>query len=525
MQKPFSPQNIFKPSYLSFVAGLGVLLAAGCARLDYVKVPTATQYDQWDDSRQAAADSMKGVRYYLPRPYLNLKQSTPVAQRSALVSFTWDPTAKAYLVEGPEQLPTWVRKVAPKKLSITQALALSLSGEKPVNGKGKKPGGEESGEASGTNRTDKISSDSGETKGGPNTVSTERPPSELHARTGFLNSSDPVTRLGSRFDVVYLPDFDEQFAIQQHVGLGKVDIETQLRNGWAAEVFSQKVDNSNLIPYVINQFEHASEAAANIFTTWAPVAAGLPPNLGLPKPKKAGGEESGTAGPENAEVLRNFLGQVLLFKIAEVRIAQPGLYPILKPSEIRRLSKSGKAVLSPDPEASLDSFVQLANMPWIRQDMAFIPCPPFTVIGFNTTSDVFIAPATDRISLITDSTNKEPESPAQALTKKQAQAMLEKALFGAESKNKWGAEKDLIDYVNSEVRALGQGTEIEIKALTGQTFTQAQRATLKATALSFFKNPPLDINMQVTPPKADAATSASLKVTFQESMQDLAKEL
>ena len=70
------------------ISALVFLTAAisGCARLDYVKVPTPTQYSGWTDEDQQKADSMKGVRYYLPRPFLHLKKSIPVAQRVAFIT-------------------------------------------------------------------------------------------------------------------------------------------------------------------------------------------------------------------------------------------------------------------------------------------------------------------------------------------------------------------------------------------------------------------------------------------------------
>lgn len=106
-----------------------VLINTGCAKLQYVKVPTATQYSNWDDAKQAKADAMEGVRYYLPRPFLNLKKSTPIAQRVAFVTFRLNTATDEYEVQFPEDSPTWLRRSVPKKLSAIQALA--LAGAKP----------------------------------------------------------------------------------------------------------------------------------------------------------------------------------------------------------------------------------------------------------------------------------------------------------------------------------------------------------------------------------------------------------
>ena len=381
--------------FLSVVA-LFLLVTFGCAHMNYVKVPTPTQYSKWTDEQQEKADAMKGVRYYLPRPFLHLKQSVPVAQRVALISFHYDENEKGYVLDEPENAPFWLKKAMPKKLSITQAFALTLAGQQ-AGKEGKSSATEQGAPAGGGEKTKK---EVGKTE----TKQEVKPPSELHAQTGFINSTDPVTRLGDRMDVVYLPDFEEQYVIQPHTGLGVADIETKLRNGWAAEVFTNKVDNSNLIPYVINQFEKASDAASGIFTTWAPLVAGLPPVPSISKMlKPLGAKEQGAlAGGAEGEKITDYLGNVLVFKVAEVKIAQPGLYPILKPREIKQWLKYGVVVAGPDEDVAFSSFLLQSQVPWIRQDMAFIPCPPFTMIAFNATTDIFIMPATDRLAELKD---------------------------------------------------------------------------------------------------------------------------
>lgn len=369
---------------------LAVAVGGGCAHLDYVKIPTPTQYSVWTDDDQRVADGMKGVRYYLPRPFLHVKQSVPVAQRVAFVSFTYkeaDPKANrpaGYYFDA-EDAPTWVRHVVPKFISSEQALA--AMSPKPRGSQGELQGGD---------------------LGGPNTAPpapspAPEPPSTLHSRNGFINESDPVTRLSPLMDVVYLPDFDEQYIIQAHGGLGKVDVETRLRNGWAAEVFSQEWNNANLIPYVIDQVEHTSEAAAGIFTTWAPLFAGLPPA------KLPGTTEALQSGELEDKAL-HVLGDLLVFKIGEVKVAQPGIYPILKPREIRDWFRGEVLSAGRDAEETFELFLRENNLPWIRPDMAFVPCPPVTVVGFNVTTDLFFMPVTERLTAET-SAGKEDQKP------------------------------------------------------------------------------------------------------------------
>jgi hypothetical protein len=388
----------------------GVALIGGCARLDYVKVPTPTQYQRWTDEQQQAADKIKGVRFYLPRPFMHLKRSIPVAQRIAFISFVYDPNTKNYLLDLPPNAPEWVKRVAPKKMSVTQAFAATVLSAPDSTKTSKPAGGLQAGTAGESNKEGQ-----GETNA-PVAPMPETPAQTLSATVGYINETDPVTKLSELMDIVYLPDFEEQFVIRPHVGFaGQADIEAKLRNGWAVETFKQKVDNSQLIPYVIRQFQSASDTAAKIATTWLPTATlGLPPNTSFADMMKfmskgAGGFQSGSATEENAA---QFLGRALVFKIAEVRTAQPGVYPILKPREMRQLAQSAPVIGGEmEPDLNLEAFLKAANVPWIRPDMAFIPCPPITVVGFNATIDIFIAAATDRINL---GPNQSPPNTASA---------------------------------------------------------------------------------------------------------------
>ncbi|MEM7228853.1 MAG: hypothetical protein AAF432_08565 [Planctomycetota bacterium] len=372
-------------THLIALAGLAAFVLAGCAKIEYVKVPSPTQYETWNDTRQAAADRMEGVRYYLPRPYVNLKQPTPVAQRVAFVSFTLDPDRNVYVLNTPRDAPTWLLKIVPTEMSFAQAYAaMTITTDGAM-----------------MNRVSEEQTDEIDDAPTP-TPDDEKPPTELTARTGFISDTDPVTRLSETMDVVYLPDFDEQYVIRVKGGLGEIDVETKLRNGWAAEVFAQKIDNSNLIPYVIRQVERASEAAAGIATTWMPLAMGLPPGTSPARLADLATSQIGEQS-DDRQTAKDLLGEVLLFKIAEVRIAQPGVYPILKPREMRDWFGDASSVLTSgaDPEETFELFLEQANTPWVRTDMAFVPCPPFTVVGFNVTTDAFILPATERLDAAT----------------------------------------------------------------------------------------------------------------------------
>lgn len=463
-------------------------LLAGCARLDYVKVPTPTQYSNWSDEQQKKADGMHGVRYYLPRPFVHLKQSVPVAQRVAFISFKLESNGN-YKVNLPTDAPAWVRRITPEYLSHAQAAAALSASPAGSNHVARQQSG-----GVGTTNAATTNALSG-------AVTTETPAQTMTASTGFINETDPITRLGVVMDVVYLPDFEEQFVIQPRVGFGgQADIETRLRNGWAAETFKQKVDTSQLIPYVIRQVEHASDAAAKIATTWAPVAAGLPPGTvpgSLAKSALGIGEQQ--AGGVEGKTAKDVLGEVLLFKIAEVRVAQPGLYPILKPREIRQWLKQTGIASGIDPEDSFELYLQQANVPWIRPDMAFIPCPPFTMVGFNVTSDIFLAPATDRVNLVPTDREGGGSQPTDSATDQFTSTIQTKIQDAAKT-----SSLDEIKAMTS-VKVEGQGsqTAITLQSASGKPFAKAKideyRTWLKNTL-----KVPNRIDIAAKPPAEDA---------------------
>lgn len=406
------------------IASLAVL--AGCAKLSYRKVPTPTQYTKWTDEMQKKADAMEGVRYYLPRPFINVKHTFPVSQRSALVSFSY--VAKAdgepahYQLEKSASAPEWVKRSLPDKISVMTALTAQLTTPDNIN-----KNEQQTDEGDGAGETSEETTAEG----------TVNIPSKLVARTGFLNQTDPVTELGPYMDIVYAPDFEEQYVIQASPGLGTADVETQLRNGWAAEVFSMQVDNSNLIPYVIEQIKNASDTAASIAGTWGVNIATAGASGAAQEALEAiGGQETEDAAATAVSVM----GQMIMFKVVEVRFAQPGFYPILKPREVLYwmrgyeggtgntprsynapsatdskvasetidlyFKKNGEDILfktvttdqAADSDLAMRAYFQKMGMPWVHPDV-FIPAPPFTMVGFNTTTDIFLAPAGEPTSI------------------------------------------------------------------------------------------------------------------------------
>jgi hypothetical protein len=386
----FAPSGSIRPP-VALTVGLllviAVTITAGCAKITYQKVPSPVQWgSNWTIEKQIEADKMEGPRFYLPRPFLVVKTPVPIAARVAFISLEYDQSQKKYKLSLPSEAEAWVKRLLPNALTISQALKLKLATEGP---------GKQEAAATG-----KAAEESGKGEEAPPKEGTAKkeepaPPTTVIGRVTSLYKEDPVTKLGELFDVVYLPDFDEQFVIGRSFGLGKGDVQISLRNGWAAEVFGEQIDRSNLIPYVINQVENASKAALNVARDWGLMSAGIPVGA-LPLPSIGVKQEALGAGEDTTRAL-DMLGQTVLLKVVEIRVAQPGIYPILKPREILDwFGVAGQRVIisAATPDAALAELLNQKGLSWIRPDLAFIPAPPFTMVGFNIVNDAYIGTVT-----------------------------------------------------------------------------------------------------------------------------------
>jgi hypothetical protein len=79
-------------------AVLIALLAGGCASVSVRKVPTPTQYNTWTDAQQREADSIDGLRFYMPRPFINVFESFPVRTDVYLAQGEVSPDGKYVLI-------------------------------------------------------------------------------------------------------------------------------------------------------------------------------------------------------------------------------------------------------------------------------------------------------------------------------------------------------------------------------------------------------------------------------------------
>lgn len=226
--------------------------------------------------------------------------------------------------------------------------------------------------------------------------STERI-TEAGATFAGAADSKPVVPVSEYFQIVYLPDFDQQYAVRASGGLGVAKLNMALENGWQAERITTEIDNRELGRFIFRQIDKFTDiGAAALKGMIAPVAAAVPTENVLQ------GASEGTP---------------VLLRITYMIEAQPGIYPVLKPDErtildskttTRTSTRSGLAATTTTKttEIAAPTNEQAASV--------FIPYPPFTVIAYNVRRYILIervdAPPVDR----DDPTNN--PSTGQALT-------------------------------------------------------------------------------------------------------------
>lgn len=175
-------------------------------------------------------------------------------------------------------------------------------------------------------------------------------PSKAKAALSGDPSTPVINDLGELFDLLYLPDFDQQYAIQMTAGVGEASMDLGLENGWLIEKASLSVDNTEIGKFIFSQIDKATSLAADAVR----VANGIV----LPGAAATAGDvEQSTRVDDKGN-------KSVLLKISYALEAQPGIYPLLKPDET--CSNDGNA------------------------EYVHLPYRPYTVIAFNVRRTVVV---------------------------------------------------------------------------------------------------------------------------------------
>jgi hypothetical protein len=274
--------------------------------------------------RRAERDT-PGFRYYLPRPFLAVKREIPwttedtyiqgaLVEQSGAVYLSIDPADITRLGLDPAPIPATALyhddAITTLQGSGGTKDTSSTSGSKSSSSSTK--GSSKSSTATAPT-TDKTSTD-------PST-DTAKPDKSASAGSSSADdtSSDKrtatatglVSIVDGPISVVYLPDFDEQYAIDIKSSGSVTDVKLQLDNGWMLSAVDQKIDNTAMTQLVATQIDKTLDVARSLASL----------KLGLPG-----------AGSDDTK-LHAAGGTRITVRIRTIEYVTPGMYPLLKVTE------------------------------------------------------------------------------------------------------------------------------------------------------------------------------------------------
>lgn len=376
--------------------GAGIALAVataaigGCASVSVRKVPTPTQYVTWSDDMQRQADRMEGFRFYLPRPFVNVFESFPVRTDIYLANGVVSPDEKYIIitsVDGESGLSRYIASpnavasiplanVSDPNQVLAAAKAQSERDDKPIDqnqGGMKVPLG-----VTGTKADEPapvLPSPSASVVTGQNARGVRND-----------NGAYAYQPLRGNLDIVYLPDFEEQYVISSQSGLGNAKFEVNLGQGWSLQGFNSLTDNSEINKRIFDLIDTSIRLAK----TAASAAIGVPP----PAIDAVPGAAIAQAERDVPKAVKS--GTPVTLKIVVLHYAAKGIYPVIKPRELseRTISESEKRFVldlfessptiqrasSVDPRSLARAQAAIEN----QSGNFTVPRYPFQYVSFNT---------------------------------------------------------------------------------------------------------------------------------------------
>jgi hypothetical protein len=282
--------RIFRRRWVLGVIGM-VALGAACGGLTVTKVPMDP----------AKAEKLTGIRYYLPWPYLVVTKEFPVDAATCFVTGALAANGRDVLLDDATERFLNQGGAMPNPLNAPHlslhGSSLDLGGVRAGDDSGAKKGGTDAGE---------NTSEGGVAQGGADS-------SEVLVTGG--SGTQPI-KLSDALSVVYLLNETEQYAIEANSTLfGTQSVSIQLTNGWMAEGFNVKVDNSETTKF----FEGIVNAV-------------------LPALEKVIGLQSAEVnlGPTDAP-------KQVTVRVHTIGYAVPGVYPLLHSQELAAQIKAEPA--------------------------------------------------------------------------------------------------------------------------------------------------------------------------------------
>jgi hypothetical protein len=331
------------------VAG-SLLALAGCAQMNVTKVNPA-------EHAADADEHVKGFRYYLSRPYVVVKQPIPVSTEVSLLvlkAADFDNVGKevygAALKSGIQSQQT-VSRVNPNTgvLEPVGAAEWALLRQAVVDGvrsvppgtavAGAVPGGiQQVGATVPAANSRSVSTGVSELfidspVDDPATISAQRASNQLAQSSSSRDAlkdpqevADNTTKtvdLTGKIDIVFLPDFDEQYAVHNKNCLAKSSYSMKFKDGWQLVGVNGEFDSTTVALELLNTIDGAINTAKSIAT------AGLDTQASIAAARVRAGAPNGKQG-ENVYVF---------CEVRRTKTIPPGLYRLNKPWEMTEMAR------------------------------------------------------------------------------------------------------------------------------------------------------------------------------------------
>ena len=313
-------------------------VVVGCASAQIRKVPKRSDYDAqtWERERkQQYADSLCGLRFYRSRPYVNVYKPFPLESDVVLVDGVvsadgkWvqlTPNGASRKIVGDLCLLgacTPSGNLPASAVLATGSASVSKSERDVMLAQGATASGTGGGatlRAQGaTDAADPTLVAPGELdRIAPHATAEDRPSGTSTLRLSTDLDAVAQTKLRDYFDIQYLPDFEEEYVVDPRANLGEVNVTLTQGPGGVLMAMGMQVDNSAITRPLVDAYTELVKQGAEVAKTALGKAGGL----------KAQGA---TAGDQSLGTLP---GTQVTLRVHVVKMASPGLYPILKDSEM-----------------------------------------------------------------------------------------------------------------------------------------------------------------------------------------------
>jgi len=415
-------KHIIRCRDLIFALIFILLLAAffqGCAYVRVRKVPSPLDYKEWTDEQQRRADAMEGFRFYLPRPFVNVIEPFPVATDIYIVNGIVSPDGQYVLVSevrSDSPLRNYFASTLtkeggvmldiPKKIIQPPSETTVEMVEKVLSKAAETPEGQS--ETTPTDKLkDEIDKSVAEAKESVAEVKKSAEEAKESAESARLateeaESGQPVTGINEQaikndnaafayqplrgnFDIFYLPDFEEQYVVSSQGNLGNAQFMLNMGQGWSMQAFNSLVDNSEINNRIFDLIDKSMAIGEAV----AAAALGVPPS-GVTEALVSAATPSAQAALEGDRL--GTAGTKVTLKIVVVQYAAMGLYPVIKPRELKQQMPSVVVIDYVNKKPVVKRVDEITDQDILKEIKKFgldrgrftIPVYPYQYISFNT---------------------------------------------------------------------------------------------------------------------------------------------